>query len=161
LARNQNGAANYCGLKDTGEGITVQTNQNLTWKIVGIDPPPKKSTMPVIGLIGAGSSGELSHLVPAFRQGLSETGFIEGQNLQVEYRWTDNQNDRLPALMADLVSRQVLVIAATGASASWIAAKAATATIPIVLQGGGDPVKLGLVAIFNQPGGNITGVTNV
>jgi putative ABC transport system substrate-binding protein len=121
----------------------------------------QKSAMPVIGLIGTGSSAEISHLVDAFRQGLNETGFIEGQNLRIEYRWTENQNDRLPALVADLVSHQVLVIAATGASASWMAAKAATATIPIVLQGGGDPVKLGLVASFSRPGGNVTGVINI
>ena len=130
----------------------------ITWPPTAI---AQQSGMPVIGLIGPGSPAEVKHLVAAFRQGLTETGFVEGKNLLIEYRWTENQSDRVPALAADLVNHQVQVIAVTGASSSWAAAKAATATIPIVLQGGGDPVKLGLVASFNRPGGNVTGVVNV
>jgi putative ABC transport system substrate-binding protein len=130
-----------------------------TWPIAAL---AKKSTMPAIGLMGVGSSSSgILHLAAAFRQGLNETGFVEGQNLLIEYPWTENKNDRLPALAADLVNHQVQAIAATGGTASWVAAKAATAIIPIVLQGGGDPVKLGLVASLNRPGGNVTGVINI
>jgi len=118
--------------------------------------------MPVVGLIGTATGGdEVSHLVAGFLQGLKEVGFVEGQNVSVEYRWAQNQYDRLPALADDLVHRQVKVIAATSSPAVWEAAKAATATIPIVFQGGGDPVKLGLVASLRQPGGNATGVVNM
>ena len=138
--------------------IKVITGSAVAWPLAAI---AQQSGMPVIGLISGGSPAELAHLVAAFRRGLTETGFVEGKNLLIEYRWTENQTDRLPALAADLVNHQVQVIAVTGASSSWTAAKAATATIPIVLQGGGDPVKLGLVASFNRPGGNVTGVINI
>jgi ABC-type uncharacterized transport system substrate-binding protein len=115
--------------------------------------------MPVIGLLGTASAAEWTDLVAAFRQGLGQTGFFEGQNLRAEYLWADGQFDRLPALAAELVQHQVAVIVTTGSANSTRAAKVATATIPIVFVIGTDPVKLGLVASFNRPGGNMTGVS--
>src|SRR5262249_17925552 len=100
------------------------------------------------------------HLVDAYRSGLSEGGYVEGRNVAIEYRWAEGQWDRLPALAADLVARQVTVIAAGGGDPPALAAKAATKTIPIVYTSGGDPIKSGLVASLSQPGGNVTGVTS-
>jgi putative tryptophan/tyrosine transport system substrate-binding protein len=128
------------------------------WPLAAIAQQPG---MPAIGLISPGSAPEVTHLVAAFRRGLIEMGFVESKNLLIEYRWTENHSDRVPAIAAGLVNDRVQVIAVMGASSSWAAATAATATIPIVLQGGGDPVKLGLVASFNRPGGNVTGVVNI
>ena len=112
--------------------------------------------MPVVGFLRSTSLADSAHLVAAFRQGLKEAGFVEGQNVAVEYRYADNERDRLPALAADLIRRPVAVIA--GDSNSMIAAKAATATAPIIFVGGGNPVQQGLVVSLNRPGGNVTGV---
>jgi putative ABC transport system substrate-binding protein len=120
----------------------------------------QQSSIPVIGYLGPGSAQSDAFRVTGFRQGLKEAGYVEGQNLTIEYRWAEDHYDRLPAMAADLVRHQVAVIVATSAPAS-LAAKAATTTLPIIFETAGDPVKLGLVGSLSRPGGNLTGVTQL
>jgi putative tryptophan/tyrosine transport system substrate-binding protein len=136
------------------ELITLLGGAAATWPL---SARAQQSATPVIGFLNATSPDGYADRLRGFRQGLKETGYVEGENVAVEYRWAEDQIDRLPALAADLVSRKVAVLAATSTSPA-LAAKAATATIPIVFMVAEDPVRLGLVASLARPGGNATGI---
>ena len=125
------------------------------WPVVG---HAQQRALPVIGYLSNGSLDTRRDLLAAFLGGLAETGFVEGRNVDIEYRWADDRTERLPALAADWVRRQVAAIAAPSTAATALAAQAATQDIPVVFLTGADPVELGLITSFNRPGGNLTGV---
>jgi putative ABC transport system substrate-binding protein len=149
-------AASYFGDSMRRRDFIAIVGGAAAWPLTALAQQP---AMPMIGYLSSRSPGEAAALVVAFRKGLGEAGYVEGQNVAIEYRWAEGQYDRLPALAADLAQRGVAVLVTTGGEPSALAAKAATSTIPIVFTVGGDPVKIGLVESLNRPGGNATGIS--
>jgi putative ABC transport system substrate-binding protein len=138
--------------------ITIVGGTVVAWPLAARAQRP---SIPVIGYLGPESPAVFESRVRAFRQGLGETGYVEGRDVAIEFRWAEGQHNRLPALVADLVARQVAVIVAPGGAPGALAAKSATTTIPIVFEMGADPIAIGLVGNLNRPGGNLTGVSSL